>query len=190
MSADPNSRRPFFRFDSTGDREKRQLLKHARHLPLIGRTSALDKLPPEYRARLESVDGRPYKITLWIKRSEEEDKFYPATFFARGRDPEKAIARAERWWSVLVKVRAGIQHLRYPEALGRGHCTVLDEGDWAEYYRDAKRYGGKANLTMEVIGDIEHPFMFTVLGMVFDIEAHQQPNDLDWDSLTTIRKID
>lgn len=173
--------------------DKRKLLQQGRHLPTIGARSLKD-LPVAYQRMVTDPKNRPWKITLWIRDKEEVEDFRPVTYFVRGADPYKAIAIAERFWFEVEKKALGLETERFPDALASGHATCLDEGDWLEYYEDAKKYGAKLaeknpNAKMHLKGEPLHPMAFTVPGLVLDLENHQAPTDLDFKNSQPVSRI-
>lgn len=180
----------FLRFDtqtSERKRSRRHLLNPmGRGVPIIGRSAyALDRLKPEERALFEGPDAMPWKITLWILDHEHSVKFRPVTYFMRNRIPDRAITLAEAFWRNIEKVSKGLGGNKFPDALGKGEALCLDEGDWREYYHDALKFGKKGNLRMFFKGPQAHPLMFTVPGLVFDVDRNQQPGEEDWERAHT-----
>ena len=149
-----------------------QILREAAMRKRLGGMT-LGELPPELKEAATDPRFQPYRVTLLVQDNQFVIDPRPVTYFVRGPEPRQAIGHAIALWTKWEREAVGIpSHEPYPSVEGEQEAVIIDESDWKQYAKDARRHGRDVGMEMFLAGDPIHPSFWTVPGLVFDVPGY------------------
>jgi len=98
---------------------------------------------------------RPWLVTLVVQPREFASKLYHTEYYVRMGNPQDAVAAAEKMFQQWERKVFAPNEI-WPDTNGPARATCLDEGDWFNALKDAK----KAKV-FQYFGDKGNPQIFT-----------------------------
>ena len=109
----------------------------------------------------ETNRSLPWRIILKVRPSLLAVELKPVVYYIRGSNPQAACMMASKLWTKWEKYDIGLGEQEYPDVEDFGEAMCIDEQDFRNAYKEAKKY----KLKMRAAGDLKDPSAFTCLGV-------------------------